>query len=186
MPKLSQYPGQLRPPTCPNCPYTQKQGDGNRWRRSGRTLPRMSDSYPCQPIAGARGDHEAFATVRHAQAVLVVVSSGSAPRGQNAGKRTIRRRRCGGFIRLAGVDRLAVLGANPVRDKRHMGKGEHLREHKQAADARTSPSPGFHGPCSQGKRARRHVSYLTPQFDRVKARGQDQRGADRAEFGYWQ
>ena len=146
----------------------------------------MSDAYPRQPIAGAQGDHEAFATVRHAQAVLVVVSNGNPTRGQNAGKRTVRRRRRGGFIWPAGVDRLAVLGANPVCHEREVGKREHLRERQQAADGRTSPSPGFHGSCSQGKRGRPHFPYLTPQFGGVKARGEDQRSADRAEISYWQ
>jgi hypothetical protein len=118
--------------------------------------------------------------------VLVVVTEHSAPHWQNAGKRTVRGKWSAGFSLLAGVDRLAVLGANPVCNKRHMGKGNHLREHKQAADGRTSPAPGFHGSYSQGKRARRHGSYLTPLFGRVKARGQDQRLADRAEIGYGQ
>jgi hypothetical protein len=68
------------------------------------------------------------------------------------------------------VDGLAVLSANPVRHKRDVGKGDDLGEHQQAADGRTSPSPGFHGSGIRGKCAPRHGPYLTPQIGRVKAR----------------
>jgi hypothetical protein len=68
------------------------------------------------------------------------------------------------------VQRLAVLGADSVRDQRHVGKGEHLREGNQPANGRTSHSPRFHGSCSQGKRGPTHALVLTSRQSAVKVR----------------
>jgi hypothetical protein len=105
------------------------------------------------------------------------------PRWQNAGERTSSQIGSGkARNRLAGVDRLAVLGANPVCNKRHVGKGEHLREHEQATDRRTRPSPRLHGSCSQGKRGPKHEPVLTLQKSEVKAGRPDHCLADPEGF----
>ena len=86
--------------------------------------------------------------MRHAQAVLVVVTNDVGPGWPNACKRVVRSSRRGGFIRMTGMDRLAVLGANPVCDERDVGKGNNLREGQEATNGPTPPSPRFQGSCS--------------------------------------
>jgi hypothetical protein len=49
----------------------------------------MCKREPSHPIARARGNHESFAAVRHAQAVLMVVSSGVALERRDAGERFV-------------------------------------------------------------------------------------------------
>ena len=95
---------------------------------------------------------------------------GGAGRRQNAGEYAVRRGIRYRFAGMAGVQRLAVLGADSVRDQRHVGKGEHLREGKQPANGRTSPSPRFCGSCSQGKRGPMHTLVLTSPQNAVKVR----------------
>jgi hypothetical protein len=102
--------------------------------------------------------------------VVVVVPNGGTRRRQNAGEYTVRRGLRCRFARTARVQRLAVLGADSVSDQRHVGKCEHLREGKQPANGRTSPSSRFHGFCSQDKRGPMHTLVLTLGQNAVKAR----------------
>ena len=138
------------------------------------------------PITGARRDHESLAAMRHAQAVLVVVTDHSSPHWHHADEWAVEVRGCKRFDRRGCMDCLAVLGANPVCDERNVGKGNDLREGQEATNGRTRPSPRFQGSCSQGRRRPTHLLVLTPGQNAVKAREQDRRAADRAGVDYWQ
>jgi hypothetical protein len=127
------------------------------------------------PIAGSRRNHESLTTVRHAQAVLVVVTNDGSPRWQHAGEWAVEVSGCKRFDRRGCMDRLAVLGANPMCDERNVGKGNDLREDQQATNGPTPPSPRFHGSYSQGKHGPMHGLLLTPRPNEVKARSREQR-----------
>ena len=149
-------------------------------------MPEKGDPYPRQALPGAREKHEAFASVRYAQAVFMVVSNSGAARRRDAGKRFLQIGRGKRFARRIRMDRLAVLGANPVGDQRHMGKGDDLCEHKQAAKGRTSPSPRVHGSCGESKRGPKHDLVLTPRQNEVKVGRPERRLDDPARVDYRQ
>jgi hypothetical protein len=142
----------------------------------------MGNRYPHQSGASTRRNNEALAAVHHAQAVVVIVSNRGAARGRDAGERLIEIGRGKRVDNRTRVDRLAVLGANPVGDKRNVSKGYHLRDSEQATQCRTRPSPRIHGSCGEGKRGPKHEPVLTLQKSEVKAGRPDHCLADPEGF----
>lgn len=116
----------------------------------------------------------------------MVVSNGGAARGRDAGERFIEIGRDKRFDQRTRVDRLAVLGANPVGDQGNVSKGKHLRDGEQATHRRTRPSPRIHGSCGEGEREPKHGLVLTPRKNEVKAWRPDQRPDDLARVRCWQ
>jgi hypothetical protein len=122
----------------------------------------MSDGELRHAVACVKWNQKSLAPVRRAQAVFMVVADGGPARRQDTGKRAVQRRWHGGAIQLARVNRLTVLGANPVGNECDVREGNDLRQRQQATDGRTSPAPRFQGSCSQGKGEPTHTLVLTP------------------------
>ena len=100
----------------------------------------------------------------------MVVTSRAVSQWRDADERGVEASWCLRLARRAGMNGLAVLGADPMRDEGDVSEGEHLGKNEQAANGRASPLSRLDGSCSRSEQEPMHALFLTPRFSKVKAR----------------